>query len=149
VSGGGRVVAVLGYSGRRDGLHAICAGRVVRAQSLADGCRAVILSGEAEVMRAAWTGPEATFVTDAARSTAENAVHVAAAARALGVDEVVAVTSRWHRPRVRVLLGTALRRSGIRLRVEASNGPRPPLLLARELGALALLPVQLARVLRA
>lgn len=151
MTGGGRVVAVLGYSGRRDdGLHPVCAGRVVHAQDLAMGCRAVILSGEAEVMRAAWRGPELALICDGdSRSTAENAVNVAAAARELGVEEVVAVTSRWHRLRVRVLLATALRGSGIRSRVESRRGSRPPLLLARELAALALLPVQLARVLRA
>jgi len=148
---GGRVVAVLGYSGRRDdGLHHVCAARVVHAQGLAVGCRAVILSGEAEVMRAAWRGPELALICDGdARSTVENVVNVAAAARELGVEEVVAVTSRWHRLRVRILLAAALRSSGIHSRVESPRASRPLLLVARELVALALLPVQLLRVLRA
>ena len=146
----GRVVAVLGYAGWRDnGIHPVCAGRVLHAERLVGDCRAVILSGEAEVMRAAWAGPQLTFMTDNARSTTENAIHIAAAARELGVNEVVAVTSRWHRPRVRMLLATALRGSGIRLRVESSSGPAPILLLGRELVCLVLLPVQLGRVLNA
>ena len=146
----GRVVAVLGYSGRRDhGIHPVCAGRVLHAEGLVGNCRAVILSGEADVMRAAWAGPQLTFITDNARSTTENAIHIAAAARELGVEEVVAVTSRWHRPRVRMLLGTALRGSGIRLRVASSSGPAPVLVLGRELACLLLLPVQLGRVLLA
>jgi DUF218 domain-containing protein len=146
---GGRVVAVVGYSRRRDvRLHPVCAGRVAHAQRLATGSRAVILSGEAEVMRAAWTGPDVKLVCDPkARSTAENALNVAAAARELGAEELVVVTSRWHRARVRILLAAALRGSAVRLRVESSSGPRSPLLLGRELVCLALLPVQLGRVL--
>jgi hypothetical protein len=146
---GGRVIAVVGYSRRRDAeLHPVCAGRVAHAQRLAVDCRAVILSGEAEVMQAAWTGPDVQLICDPrARSTAENAVNVAAAVRELGADELVVVTSRWHRARVRILLAAALRGSGVRFRVESSSGPRPVLLLGRELVCLALVPFQLRRVL--
>lgn len=144
-----RVVAVLGYSRKRDrGLHRICAERLAHAQGLAAGARAVVLSGtpEAELMRAAWTGPEVELICDPdSRSTAQNAANVAAAARALGAEELVVVTSHWHRARVRLLLAWALRRSGIRLRVEAPSGRRPPLLVARELVCFALLPFQLGR----
>ncbi len=144
-----RVVAVLGYSRRRDrGLHRICAERLAHAQELADGARAVVLSGtpEAELMRAAWTGPEVELICDPdSRSTAQNAANIAAATRVLGAEELVVVTSRWHRARVRLLLARALRGSGIRLRVEAPSGRRPPLLLARELVCFALLPFQLGR----
>lgn len=144
-----RVVAVLGYSRRGDReLHRICAERLVHAQGLADGAHAVVLSGtpEAELMRAAWTGPEVELICDPdARSTAQNARNVAAAARALDAKELVVVTSPWHRVRVRLLLACALRGSGIGLSVEAPAGARPPLILARELACLALLPFQLTR----
>jgi uncharacterized SAM-binding protein YcdF (DUF218 family) len=144
---GGRVVAVLGYSHRRKGrLHAICADRLAHAQRIAQGAQAVVFSGwsEAELMRSAWTGPDVLLICDReARSTAQNAANVAAAARELGVQELVVVTSPWHRTRARRLVDTALRGSGIRFTVETAEGPRPSWVLARELVCLALLPVQL------
>jgi uncharacterized SAM-binding protein YcdF (DUF218 family) len=153
---GGRVVAVLGYSrGRHTRLHPVCAERLANAEQLAVGARAVIFSGwarrsrlspEAELMRAAWAGPAVRLICDPqARSTSDNAVNIAAVARALGAEELVVVTSRWHRVRVRVLLHAAMRGSGIRTSVAAAAPSRPPLLLARELVCLALLPFQLAR----
>jgi uncharacterized SAM-binding protein YcdF (DUF218 family) len=145
------VVAVVGYSRRRDSeLNPLCAQRLARAQSLADGAHAVIFSGrrEAEPMRAAWSGPDVLLVCDGdARTTVGNAVNVAARARELGAKELVVVTSRWHRARVSMLMRAALRGSGIQLSVETTNGGGHPLLLARELVCLALLPVQLVRVL--
>jgi uncharacterized SAM-binding protein YcdF (DUF218 family) len=148
----GRVVAVLGYSHRRTGrLHAICADRLTHAQGISEGASAVVFSGfsEAELMRSAWTGPDITLVCDLeARSTAANAANVAAAARELGADELVVVTSHWHRRRARLLFGAALRGTGIRLTVETATGSRPRLLLARELACFALLPVQLRRARR-
>ena len=144
-----RVVAVLGYSRRGDRqLHRICAERLAHAQGLAEGARAVVLSGtpEAELMRAAWAGPEVELICDPdSRSTAQNASNVAAAARMLGAEELVVVTSPWHRTRVRLLLGWALRGSGIRLTVEGPSGRRPPLLVVRELACFALIPFQLTR----
>jgi uncharacterized SAM-binding protein YcdF (DUF218 family) len=146
-----RVVAVFGYSSRRKGeLDAICADRLARAESVADGARAVVLSGsrEAALMRSAWAGPDVLIICDPeARSTADNAANVAAAARKLGADELVVVTSPWHRRRTRILVGAALRGSGIRLSVEAAEGRRPWLLLARELVCMALLPLQLRRAM--
>ncbi len=153
--GGGRVLAVLGYSGGRGArLHPICAERLAHAERLAPGARAIILSGwarrgapEAELMRAAWTGPAVRLICDPeARSTSDNAVNIAAAVRELGADELVVVTSRWHRARAQVLLRAAMRGSGVRLSVIAAGRSRPPLLLAREVVCLALLPFQLARV---
>jgi uncharacterized SAM-binding protein YcdF (DUF218 family) len=148
---GGRVVAVVGYSRRRNTeLHPLCADRLRHAQQLAAGARAVILSGcpEAELMQAAWAGPEIPLICDtAARTTAGNAVNVAARARELGADHVMVVTSSWHAPRVRLLMKAALRGSGITISVEGTNGPRPKLLIARELACLALLPVQIATVI--
>jgi uncharacterized SAM-binding protein YcdF (DUF218 family) len=147
---GGRVVAVVGYSRRRDSeLHPVCAERLAHAQSLAGDAGAVILSGcrEAELMRAAWHGPDVLLVCDAdAHNTADNAANVAARARELGAREVVVVTSRWHRARVSVLMRAALRGSGIGLSVEGTHGRWPPHLVARELACLVLLPFQLLRV---
>jgi hypothetical protein len=152
VSGRARVVAVLGYSGRRGaGLHPICADRLAHAQRLAGGMHAVILSGlpEAELMRASWLGPDVELICDPeARSTADNARNVAAAARALGARELVVVTSRWHRPRVRLLLWAALRGEPVRVSVEGADGPGHVLVRLRELACLTLLPIQLARLAR-
>lgn len=149
----GRVVAVLGYSRRRDvELHRICAERLAHAQTIATGSRAVLLSGmpEAELMRASWTGPSVELLADLkARSTVENAANIARTARALGADEVVAVTSRWHRARTWLLLKAALRRTGIQLSVETAEGSPPLFLLVRELACLAVFPVELGRVVYA
>jgi uncharacterized SAM-binding protein YcdF (DUF218 family) len=144
-----RVVAVLGYSRRGDTkLHPVCADRVAHAQRLAVARGTVILSGEAELMRAAWSGPDVVLICDPdARSTVGNAKNVAAAARTLGTRELVIVTSRWHRARTTILLRAALRRSGIRLSVETADGARPLRLRLREVACLALLPFQLARLI--
>jgi uncharacterized SAM-binding protein YcdF (DUF218 family) len=149
-----RVLAVLGYSagGSGDELHPICAARLRHAEEIAAGARAVVLSGyarrggrgEAELMRAAWVGPDVPLVCDTtARSTAENAVGIAAAARALDADLVVVVTSGWHRFRARALVRSALRGSGIQ--VEASSAPGPPSawLAVRELACILALPAVL------
>ena len=147
-----RVVAVFGYSRRRTGrLHSICADRLAHAQGIAEGAHAVVFSGwsEAEPMREAWTGPDVLLVCDSdARSTAANAANVAAAARELGAQELVVVTSPWHRARARILVGAALRGSGIRFSIQTAAGPRPSWLLARELVCLAFLPFQLRRARR-
>jgi hypothetical protein len=155
-----RLVAVLGYSGRDTSrLHPICQGRVAHAQELAGDGETVILSGwarkahgisEAELMRNAWTGHGAVLVSDrTARTTVGNAANVAAAAEAIGASELVVVTSRWHRPRARILFRAALRGRPVRLKVEAAPGPRPPTVVARELVCLAVVPFQLVRVRRA
>jgi hypothetical protein len=144
-----RVVAVLGYSRRGDtDLHPVCADRLEHAQRLALDRGTVILSGEAELMRAAWSGPDVVLICDPdARSTVDNAKNVVAAARSLGARELVVVTSGWHRARTSILLRAALRRSGIRLSIEGADGARPLRLRARELACLALLPFQLARLI--
>ena len=155
-----RLVAVLGYSGRDTSrLHPICASRLARAQELAGDGQAVILSGwarrpegtsEAELMREAWGTSGAVLHSDrTARSTAGNAANVVAAADALGTRELIVVTSRWHRPRVR--LCSAPRSGGRKVRSPVSGAPgwRPPTVIARELVCLAFVPPQLARVRRA
>ena len=105
----------------------------------------MLLSGEAELMRPEWAGADVQLLTDgSARNTRENAAGVAEAARRLGADEVVVVTSRWHAFRARTLVRSLL--PGVR--VSSSSPPgRPPLgLLAREAACLALLPYQLLRL---
>jgi uncharacterized SAM-binding protein YcdF (DUF218 family) len=135
-----RLVAVLGYSGFRGrGLHAICLARLRHAEALAGDDDTVLLSGEAELMREASTRTD--FVLDGAASTTrENARGVAAAAREVGADEVVVVTSAWHAPRARALVQAAV---GPEVRVTSSSPPgRPPLRLAvREVACLAVLPL--------
>lgn len=141
-----RLVAVLGYSAwRGDGLHPICAARLEAAQLAAAGADAVLLSGwsrrrhrpsEAELMRAAWSGPDVTLLADGdARTTVGNAGAVAAAARELGADEVVVVTSSWHARRARLLVRAALG-PDVALRVVTPPRSRPPYLVGRELAVL-------------
>ena len=135
----------------------MCAERLAHAQRVCDGAAAIILSGwarhprltaEAELMRAAWTGGDVVVCDPDARSTAENAANVAAAAAALGADELVVVTSHWHRPRARILVEAAGRARGLDVAVDAAPGRMRPLLAAREVAAAALLPVQLRRLRR-
>ena len=147
-----RVVAVLGYSRRRgETLHPICAERLRHAEGLAAGARAVVLSGwsryrdgrgEAELMRDGWKGPDVPILCDTtARSTMQNAAAVAAAARNLGADEVVVVTSRWHALRAGRLVRAALP-ARTDVRTSSPAGRASPGLLARELVCLVGLPVQ-------
>jgi len=142
-----RLVAVLGYSGRRKReLHAVCEARVRHAETLeAD---AVLLSGEAELMHGAWRGREVEL-DPRARNTRENARGVAEAARRLEADEVVVVTSAWHAFRARTLVRAALRDPTVKVTSSSPPGPRPARLLARELVCLAGLPLQLLAVQRA
>ena len=137
-----RLVAVLGYSGRHGAdLHEICAARVEHAKTIVRDGDKVLLTGEADLMRGAWGDAEA-LLDPHARNTRENALAVAAAARAVDADEVVVVTSKWHARRARSLVRTALRggKPGV-----SSSSPRggPPLTLAvRELACLGVLPLQ-------
>jgi uncharacterized SAM-binding protein YcdF (DUF218 family) len=150
-----RLVAVLGYSGRRTtGLDPICESRLRHAERL--DADAVVLSGrakhragEAELMRAAWRGADVPIVAEStARSTAENAAEVAAVARRLGANEVVVVTSPWHAPRAGLLVRAALRGTGIQVRTSAPPARRAGRLLAREVACTALLPYHLVRAER-
>lgn len=152
----GRVVAVLGFSGRRGGgLHPVCAARVRRAAELARADDVVLLSGwartrgarsEAELMRREWRGPAARILLDdGARHTAENAVHAARAARELGAAEVLVVTSRWHAPRAALFFRWYLRGTGVDVRVASVRGPLAPGPVAREAAVWPLVPAQIAR----
>lgn len=147
------VIGVLGYSdGPSETLHPICVVRLRQAEAIAEGARAVVLSGyarrggrgEAELMRAAWTGPDVPLICDStARSTAGNAAGIAAAARAVEADRVVVVTSGWHLLRARALVRSALRGTGIQVEGSPAAGRPTAWLAARELACLAALPVEL------
>jgi hypothetical protein len=142
-----RLVAVLGYSRRRDeDLHAICEARLRHAEAIVREDDAVLLSGEADLMHGHWRAGE-VLLDPQARNTRENALGVAKAAREVGADEVVVVTSSWHAPRAAVLVRTAL---GGSVRVTRSSPPDRPSakLAARELFLLAALPVQILDVRR-
>jgi hypothetical protein len=145
-----KLVAVLGYSRRRgSALHPICTARVERAAEICADGDVVVLSGrrEAELMRRAWGGGDVRLVCEArARTTAENAAHVARLARDLGAREVVVVTSWWHRPRAWLLFRGALRT--VRVRIVPVPGRWSGRLLLRELACLPLVPVQLTLATR-
>ena len=136
-----RLVAVLGYSGRRSReLHAVCEVRVRHAETL--DADAVLLSGEAELMQGVWRGGEVVLDTRA-RNTRENARGVAEAARRLEADEVVIVTSAWHALRARILVRAAIGDPAVTVTSSSPPGPKPVRLLARELACLAALLLQL------
>ena len=143
-----RLVAVLGYSGFRGrDLHAICLARLRHGEALAGEDDALLVSGEAELMRDA--ASRAGLVVDpAARNTRENAKGVAAAAAELGADEVVVVTSSWHAPRARTLVRAAV---GPEIAVTSSSPHgRPPVrLVLRELACLVALPLHARELARA
>jgi uncharacterized SAM-binding protein YcdF (DUF218 family) len=151
-----RLVVVLGYSdGRRVELHPICAARLERAAQVAAPADAVVLTGwarraghvpEAELMRAAWPGPERSFIVDTeARITAENAAYVARLVDELGSEEVVVVTSWWHRLRARLLFRSLLGDRPVHVSVVGAERPWSVRLLARELACFALVPFQVRR----
>ena len=138
-----RLVAVLGYSRRAsDELHAICEARVRHAEKVVREGDAVLLSGEADLMRGTWNGHE-TLLDPHARNTRQNALAVAAAARRLGADEVVVVTSSWHAFRACSLVRAAL--PGVLVSSSSPPGRPSPKLFARELACLALLPLHKRR----
>ncbi len=147
-----RLVAVLGYSnGSGHGLHAICSARLARAAEVVEPDDAVLFSGwarrgssssEAELMARAWTTPVRKALVDrTARSTAANAIGIARAARSLGADEVVLVTSSWHARRAGVLARAALAGSRATVRVITVDEPPRRSLRARELACWSLVPV--------
>jgi uncharacterized SAM-binding protein YcdF (DUF218 family) len=147
-----RLVAILGYSdATTDGLHEIAATRVRRAADEARPDDIVLFSGwargarwqaEADLMAARWTAPaRARLVDRGARTTLGNAIAVARAARWVGAEEVVLVTSRWHARRASALVRASLNGSGARLRVVATDEPTVPRRGLRELAAWMIVPV--------
>jgi len=141
-----RLVAVLGYSPRRgDGLHDVCAARVLHARALVRNGDGVLLTGEAELMRGAWAG-EDVLLDPHARNTRENAAAIAAAARDLGATEIVVVTSAWHALRARTLVRVALRDAEVAVTSSSPQGWQPLMLLAREAACLTVLPLYVVAV---
>ena len=143
-----RLVVVLGYSPRRpSGLHPVCAARVAHAAALARPDDVVVLSGtdgEVELMAAAW-GPDAHLVRrDRASRTADSAVAAARMAEELDADEILVVTSWWHRPRAQLLTRMALPGRGIRVEGAGARGPWSVWQLVREALCFPLVPVHLA-----
>lgn len=147
-----RLVAVLGYSdGTTPELHPVCDARLERAAAVTRADDVVLFSGwrrgqavatEADLMASRWSTPaRARLVDREARTTLGNAVAVARAARRLGVDEVVVVTSRWHAGRAGVLVRAALAGSGARVRVVPTDEPLSPPHGLREAAAWLALPV--------
>jgi uncharacterized SAM-binding protein YcdF (DUF218 family) len=143
-----RLVAVLGYSGFRGrDLHAICLARLRHGEALARHGDTLLVSGEAELMRDASNRTD-VVVDAAARNTRQNAKGVAAAARDLGADEIVVVTSSWHALRARTLVRAA---AGPEIPVSSSSpsGRPSPRLALRELACLAVLPLHARALARA
>ncbi len=130
-----RLVAVLGYSdGSGSELHPVCAARLARACAEARPDDVILFSGwarrrlaraEADLMAASWTAPaRAKLVDRGARTTLGNAIGIGRAARRLGVDEVVVVTSDWHARRAALLVRASLRGSHTPVRIMAAAEPR-------------------------
>jgi hypothetical protein len=147
-----RLVAVLGYSDRHtSALHPVCAARLARAENEVRPDDSVLFSGwarrktfqpEAELMARAWTSPARRVILDRnARSTIGNALAVRRAARGLGVDEVVLVTSGWHGRRASVLVRSALFGSRTRVTLATTCDPATHAARIRELACWALVPV--------
>jgi DUF218 domain-containing protein len=154
-----RLVVVLGYSdGSATELHPVCAARVVRAESEVRTDDVVLFSGwarrglptaEADLMASFWTAPTRGKLVDrGARTTLGNAIGVGRAARKLGVDEVVLVTSPRHRRRAALLVRASLRGSGASVRSVTTDGADVPGVL-RELAAWAIAPLLAVVAIRA
>lgn len=147
-----RLVAVLGYStGRGDALHPVCAARLARAEDEVKLDDSVLFSGwarrrashaEADLMAQAWKATARRVILDrSARSTVGNALGVARAARKLGVDEVVLVTSGWHGRRASALVRAALFGSRTKVTLAATDERATHAARIRELACWTLLPV--------
>lgn len=147
-----RLVAVLGYSDRRTGsLHPVCAARLARAAQEVRPEDALLLSGsargrarapEAELMARAWTTPVRRVLLDHnAHSTVGNALGVARAARQLGAQDVVLVTSGWHGRRAAALVRAAVSRSGAQITLATTDEPATFRAHLRELACWVVVPV--------
>jgi uncharacterized SAM-binding protein YcdF (DUF218 family) len=147
-----RLVAVLGYSDASTAeLHPVCTARLVRAAAETRPEDVVLFSGwarrtgvspEADLMAAGWSAPAREQLIDRkAKTTFGNAVAVARAARRLGADEVVLVTSSWHARRAGVLARAALVGSECQLRVVAADERPSPVRRAREAASWLAVPV--------
>ena len=150
---GTRLVAVLGYSSARGGdeLHRVCAARLARAGEEVLPDDTVFLSGwrrprrhssEAGLMAGMWHGEtHQVLVDDVSRTTYGNVRAAAAAARTLGVGEIVLVTSGWHGRRASTLLQAA---HGDRVVLAATDERGTAVARVRELVCWLFVPVQVA-----
>ena len=146
-----RLVAILGYSDRHgDVLHPVCAARLARAEKEVRRDDTVLLSGwarrraaaaESELMARAWAADTRRVILDrTARSTVGNAVGIARAARRVGAQEVVVVTSGWHGRRASVLARAALAGSHVKVTLAATDEQGTYRARARELACCLALP---------
>lgn len=137
---------MLGYSRRGAGeLHPIAAARVARGLVEAAEGDLVILSGtprEAELMGEAWGGHPPVVSDPAARRTADSAALAASLARQVGADEIVVVTSWWHRPRAQLLVRLLAGRRRARVSGADAGGPWSVRLLLREAALFPFAPLQ-------
>jgi hypothetical protein len=147
-----RLVAVLGYSDcTTSELHTVCRARLDRAAEESGPEDVVLFSGwarspdaqaEAELMAASFRGQARTCLVDRdSRTTLGNAIAMARAARRVGADEIVLVTSRWHARRAALLARTALRGSGATLRLAVADEPVHPATRAREAASWLVVPL--------
>jgi uncharacterized SAM-binding protein YcdF (DUF218 family) len=106
-------------------------------------------TAEADLMATSWTVPTRGKLVDrGARTTLGNAIGVGRAARTLGVDEVVLVTSPRHMRRAALLVRASLLGSGASVRgVTADTSDAPGGL--RELAAWAIAPLLAVVAIRA
>jgi hypothetical protein len=143
-----RLVLVLGYSPRRPtGLHPVCAARLEHAAGIAADGDIVVLSGtdgEVELMDGAWSDAPPTLRRDQAQRTADSAVAAVRIVEEVGADEVVVVTSWWHRPRAELMLRRVLRSRPVRVAGSGAGGPWSLYNVAREAVCFPLVPVHLA-----
>jgi uncharacterized SAM-binding protein YcdF (DUF218 family) len=154
MTAGGRVIAVLGYSGGEAGdeLHPICLDRLACAAAISTAEDVVVLSGwarspghesEAELMARAWNGAAREVVVDpVARTTVDNASNALNDVFRVGAREIVVVTSSWHAPRARAAFRWFLRFTGIRVTTASPAGGSARASL-REAPLWLLLPFQL------
>jgi hypothetical protein len=152
-----RLVAVLGYSNGGEALHDICAARLRRAETEARHDDLVLLSGwarrrrrrsEAELMAEVWKGAGKLVVSGDARSTLGNARAAATLAKSVAANEVVLVTSAWHRRRASTLFRAALRGTGVGLTVAAVSDGGSVGVRVREILCWTLVPLQSALAAR-
>ena len=147
-----RLVAVLGYSDATTAeLHPICAARLARAAAEVRADDVVLFSGwarrsasatEADLMARMWTTPARVRLVDRrARTTVGNAVGIARAARSVGADEVVLVTSPWHARRAALLVRAALGGSGTALRLVSTDERATPRRGLREAASWTVVPM--------
>jgi threonine dehydratase len=92
-------------------------------------------------MAGAWRGRASRLLLDRrARTTFGNARGVAAAARSLEIDEIVLVTSGWHRRRASALSRAALRGLAVSVRDSSTDENGTLRARARELACWTLVP---------